>query len=253
MSFVIPFRNYRPSKRNDAIKWTNAHAQEATDNNGEPGAWNTIESFAIADYPDPTNPPTLNFTTDLATQRPGWYRIRFTDTGSGEEFTAGRFWGGEGYRPSTRDVALYIKNRTADPNGNYLGDFTADTAVTADEVEGLISKAQERVLRKLDVDPNEVIATESHFAISNMIALYAAMLVELTKYSEQIQANRSPYPHLKDLFDEEFAVVVEDVTGIPPVTTGTGSKSLWDIVATQDNTPSFSFPEPDLVNWDTRF
>lgn len=255
MTFVIPFRGYRPSPRSDGIKWINAHAQEAAPGaQNEPGAFATVESIPIPDYPDPTNPPVLNLTTDLGTLRPGWYRLRFTDTGTGEEFTAPRWWGAEGYRPSTRQVALHIKNRTVDDLNNFIGDFTDETVVTGDEVEELIVKAEQRILRRLDVDSNEVIPTESHQAISEVIALYAAMLVELTKFGEQIQANRSPYIHLRDLFIDQMKELLEDVRGIAATDDGGGgSKSVWDLVATQENEASFAFPDPFRVNWETQF
>ena len=253
MTWVVRFKGVRPTPRDDGVLWTHARIQEATDNLGEPGAFTDVETFPITTYPDPTNPPTLNITTDSANLLPGWYRVRFNDAGSGIEFTAPRYFSSVGFRPSTRQVAIHIKNRTVDENNNYIGDFTATTAVTKDEVEELIVKAEQRVLRKLDTDPNVPIPSESHQGVSELVALYAAMLVELTKFGEQIQANRSPYIHLRDLFNEQFPEVVTDVTGESPPVSGSGSLSVWDLVATQDNTPQWGFPDPETVNWDSKF
>lgn len=256
MSFVISIKNLRPSGRQDNILWTAATIEQSADADGVPtGGFSTVETFPITTYPDPTEPPTLALTTDQATAIPGWYRVKFTDPGPGIEYTAPLFFDVNRYRPSTKRVASYIDNRTVDTNNNYQHDFTDTTIVTKDTVEELISTSEEYVLRKLDQDPNVVIPVESQQAVSNLIALYAAMLVELTKFSEQIQANRSPYPFLKQLFDEQWPTVVEDVTGIAPDTGtgGTSATNVWDLVASGSQTVSFAFPTPDLVNWDTKF
>jgi hypothetical protein len=225
-----------------------ARIQQSADLDGEPtGGFTTIETYVIPDYADPANPPYMSLTTNNGTFIPGWYRIRFNDAGPGEEYTSPLFYDAISYRPSTRDVAVHIKNRTVDNLNNFVGDFTTTTVVTAQEVEELILKGEQRVLRRLDVDPNEPIPTESHEAIKNLIALYAAMLVELTKFSEQVTTNRSPYPQLKVLFDEQLAELREDVRGIvedDPGGTGVGSGMAV-----------FTFPEDagGMINWQTRF
>jgi hypothetical protein len=251
MSFVVRFRGVRPSGRDDAVKWVNATIEQAADVDGMAGAFTAVETFAITTYPDAANPPTLDFTTDLATLRPGWYRVRFNDPGAGVEYTSPRIFSQETIRPSTRDVAVHILNRTVDNQNNYLGDFTADTAVTDEDVEGLITKAQSRIMSKIDVDPNVAIPTESQQAVSDLIALYAAMLVELTKYGEQIQANRSPYEHLRDLFNTQLQELTVDIQGASALTDTGHAKSLWDLVAVQSNTPHWAFDDPETFNWNS--
>lgn len=256
MAFVITFRGYRPSPRFDAVKWTTALIEQSavTAGTGEPVSFVQIDSKPITDYPDPTDPPTLDFTTQLATELPGWYRIVFRDSFASTQATAPVLFTSESYRPSLRDVGTYILNRTADSNNNYLGTFTDDTTPTADEVEAIIFKSEQRILQKLDVDPNEPIPTESQRAVADAVALHSAMLVELTKFSEQIQTNRSPYQYLKTLWDELWPDLVKDVRGETPGTgTGGGSLSVWDLVASQFGEPSYAFPTLDLVNWDTHF
>jgi hypothetical protein len=253
MSFVLTFSKYKPSPRQDGLLWTQVVIQQAAvadPATGEPGAWATIDTKPIAPYADPTDPPTLSFTTELATAVPGWYRIVFQDASGDEELTLPRLFSGATFRPSTRDVAAYIKNRTVDRNNNFLGDFnnlgvaSGGTAVTADEVEDLIQKAEHRVLSLLDVDPNVPIPTESQAAVTDMMALYAAILVEVTKYSEQISRQTSPYPQLKELWDDMWPSVKEDVTGQGTVVGG--NIGLWDIVATGSRVAQGTFPESDV-------
>jgi hypothetical protein len=57
------------------------------------------------------------------------------------------------FRPTTEEVAAFIKNRTDDGNNNFLGDFDYDTVVTADEVNLLIDQTGELVLAALRWDP----------------------------------------------------------------------------------------------------
>lgn len=259
MSFVISFADYRPSPRNDGLKWTQALIQEApvgVASTGEPGSYTTIETKAVPAYTDATDPPVLNYTTELATQAPGWYRIIFQDATGDQEFTAPLFFAGANpVRPSTRDVAQYIKNRTVDRLNNYVGDFTDQTAVTKAEVEGIITKAQELTLRALDQDPNVAIPTESQAGVRSLIGILAAALVELTKFSEQIARGVSPYPFLKDLFDEQLVHLQTDL-GVTPSTPGSGSGHLtvWDLVATQNMESLYDFPiVPENVTWTTKF
>jgi len=253
MAFVLTFTKYKPSPRQDGLLWTQAVIQQAAvadPATGEPGSWTTIDTKAITTYPDATDPPSLSFTTELATALPGWYRVIFQDASGDQEFTLPRLFSGVTFRPSTRDVALYIKNRTVDKNNNFLGDFknggvvAGGTAVSADEVEDLIQKAEQRVLRLLDVDPNVPIPTESQAAVTDLMALYAAMLVEITKYSEQIQRQTSPYPQLKELWDDAWPSVKEDVVGTGTVVSGSNI-GLWDIVASGTRSAQGTFPETD--------
>lgn len=248
MAFVVRFRDYRPSSR-DALPWTQALIQQAavTADTAEPGSWTDIETKTIPSYPDPTNPPYMNFETELATLAPGWYRVIFKDATGDQEITAPRmFRSGATYRPSTKSVAVHVKNRTVDANNNYKGDFDNTTVVTRNEVEEIISLAEERVVRRFDVDPNVSIPTESQAAVTGLVALYSAMLIELTKFSEQVARGSSPYPHLKDLFDEQMKEVREDILG--PGTGGDGGGA-------GSGTAHFTFPDDigGMIRWDTQF
>src|SRR3954452_18633331 len=108
------------------------------------------------------------------------------------------------FRPTTMQVAAFIKNRTVDPDNNYVGDFTADTTVTAVEVNSLIDQAGDMVLAALRWNPTAAVPTipdDNIPAARSLIALLTACLVELTKFSEQVARQVSPFPQLKELFD----------------------------------------------------
>lgn len=164
------------------------------------------------------------------------------------------------YTPSTREVASYIKNRTVDAYNNFIGDFTDDTIVTGGDVTRIIDQAEELVLRRLKlppaVDPSVPVPPlpeQTVEAIKNLIALLAASMVELNKFSEQIATGRSAYPYLKELFDEMLGWLATDILGEAPGDQA-GHVSIWDLVASQSGIARFDFPVvPDNVSWATKF
>jgi hypothetical protein len=105
----------------------------------------------------------------------------------------------EDWEPTVQAVGAYVRARTKDDVGNELGTFTEDTRPNEAQVVELIDKAQSAVANAIgeDFDPkwNE--------RARDLAALRAAMLVELTHFPEQVAAGRSPYPQLKELWDEE--------------------------------------------------
>lgn len=155
------------------------------------------------------------------------------------------------FTPSTQEVAGYIKNRTVDGNNQYLGDFTPDTVVTDTEVESLIAMAEPMVLAALQWDPAVPNIVGSNVdAARALIAMLSAILVELTKYSEQIARGVSPYTPLRELFDDLLAQKQLEL-GI--VSREQGRIGLWDLVASQSGLPHFDFPDDPMVNWQTAF
>lgn len=251
-AFVVNFNDYKPSPR-PTLKWTQAVIQEApiTAGTGEPGSWVDVETKIIPNYLDPQDPPYMSFETELATQVPGWFRIIFKDATGDQEFTAPRlFRGTASYRPSTKAVAVHIKNRTVDKTGNYIGDFTDDTIVTREEVEELAARSESRIVRVFDLDPDVSIPTESQEAVTELVALHTAMLVELTKFSEQVARNTSPYPQLKELFDEMLLEVKTDVLGIEATTT-------TDVLPIYPGSKVAQYTFPDdtggMIKWETQF
>lgn len=155
------------------------------------------------------------------------------------------------FTPTTKEVAGYIKNRTVDGNNHYIGDFTVNTTVTADEVDALILLAEPMVLSALQWDPaTPTIVGYNVDAARALVALLAAIFVELTKYSEQIARGVSPYEPLKQLFDDLLAQKQAELGVAPTTTTGT---NVWDLVARQSGIAIYEFPDDLMVNWNTQF
>jgi hypothetical protein len=155
----------------------------------------------------------------------------------------------DGFRPTTREVAVFIKNRTVDQYNNYVGDFTGDTVVTDETVDDLIDSAGSLVLSALHWDPDAPnVVGYNVDAARGLIALLTAIFVELTKFSEQIARGVSPYTYLKEMFDGQLAQKQGELGITSSTDSGLG---LWDLVAKQSNKAKFQFPDDPMVNWRT--
>jgi len=158
------------------------------------------------------------------------------------------------FRPTTGDVAVYIKNRTVDDTNHFLGDFGPTTIVTDTEVEHLIDLSGPMVLAALRWDPTvtpPTIPDDNIPATMSLIALLTAAFVEVTKFSEQIARQVSPYPYLKEQFDSMLAAKQGDL-GIVS-SSGGGGLSLTDLIASQYGLAQYLFPSDPMVNWQTAF
>jgi hypothetical protein len=135
------------------------------------------------------------------------------------------------WAPSPSDVGAVLRSRTKDTNGNELGTFTNDTRPTDSQVIELI----ETTVSDLSSDVGSV-PDELQDAARRLSAIGAAMLVELSYFSEQIVTDRSPYDRLKELYDARFARLkaqIEDVNAGGEVGGGEEAEALL---------PAYSFP-----------
>jgi hypothetical protein len=157
------------------------------------------------------------------------------------------------FKPTTAQVAVFVKNRTV-VNNVYLGDFTTETAVTAAEVDSLIEQAGGLVLSACRWDPTlGTIPPDNYEAVKTLIAMLTAILIELTKYSEQVARGVSPYTYLKEVFDGMLSQKQAELGIMPPSDGGGGGLNLWDLVSNQYGRAIFVFPDPDTVNWETAY
>lgn len=158
----------------------------------------------------------------------------------------------EQFRPDTRDVAVFIKNRTVDTMNNFKGDFDETTIVKASEVEDIIDQAGPLVLSALRWNPlaeEPTIPEDNWPAVQTLIALMVACFVEATKFSEQITRNVSPYPYLKEMFDG----MLSQKQGELGITAGATGMSMVDLYLAQSKSSYYTFPDDEMVNWKTAF
>jgi hypothetical protein len=222
MTRVVTFDDYQPLVRFDSIPWTKVNIWEGASQNGP---WIKIDMKNISPVDaDPSNPAVRSFTTSLAALPVGaWYYLEFEDAFSNKSPTAPEQDApspAASYLPLVSDVGALLRARTKDRYGNEVGTFNENTRPTFDEVQRLIETAAGDVTDLIDYD----IPLESYRAASGVIALGAAMLVELSYFPEQVAADKSAYQEYKDLYDaylERLLAAVEreaaeEVTGEVP-------------------------------------
>lgn len=205
MSYVITFTDFTPSPRYDGLPWTHATIEEAPE---QDGVWTQLADITLDPVDtDPAEPAARDFTVDNATLSAGWYRITFLDAAGDSQPADPIYHASRGpFLPSIADVATYIRNRTRNNNGAYIGTFDGTTQPTADQVRRLIADADAKVAARFGSDLPEPLRAK----VRVVNALRAAMFVELSYFGDQIAANRSPYNELKKLHDEEFTELVSD-------------------------------------------
>ena len=117
------------------------------------------------------------------------------------------------YRPTIADVAVRLRARLRTRGGAAVDTFTTDTAPTAVQVDAIIDEALEEVAAEIGsnipnvpVDPSDPDQTARN-AAKRLVSLYAAMMVELSYFPEQVSTERSSYKQLKELFDTRLPKV----------------------------------------------
>lgn len=199
---IVTLTDYTPPIREDDTAWTTALLYEAA---LQTGPFILIDTFTLSPVDaDPSNPATRSFTTDEATiQTGGWYQLVWQDASTDQASTppvqnlaSPRAW-----RPLVSDVGQLLSARTVDSNGTRQGTFTADTSPTYQQAMAVVDKA----VSKLEAKFGPVMLPELVGSAQNVVALRAAMLVELSYFGDQINAGRSPYAQLEELYKEAIA------------------------------------------------
>lgn len=104
--------------------------------------------------------------------------------------------------PSADVVGAILRTRTKDTNGNEIGTFNEDTRPSGVQVASLILQGAGDLA--LAIGTSDL--PEDLWDSARMVAAYrAACLIELTYFPEQVALGRSPYPQLKELYDEALA------------------------------------------------
>lgn len=208
---VVTFQEFTPPARADGEPWVSARIEESSAEGGP--TWTLIETVALSPVDtDPSNPKQRAFTTELATLDEGWYRITFVD-GEGDvsqatppihNSPAADF----NFLPTVSQVAVLIRARTRDEGGNDLGTFTTATTPTANQAEALIHDAATEITEVTGTGIPEALWRNAR----SVIALSAAMAIELGYFPEQVQSSRSAYTQLEKKFErrlKSLSVAVE--------------------------------------------
>jgi hypothetical protein len=109
--------------------------------------------------------------------------------------------------PSVDQVGAQLRARTKDKTGTEVGTFTGTTRPTDVQVTDLIEQGVRDVARVVGEDlPPQTLEDAKDVAV-----LATAMRVELSYFPEQINSGRSPYPQLKQMFDDSIKALQIEV------------------------------------------
>lgn len=151
---------------------------------------------------------------------------------------------GSNIEPSVGEVAALIETRTRDGrSGNMLGTFTEKTTPTAEQALKSINDAINDV--RTDIGVEEIPAAAAK-QVKSLVALMAAMKIEESYYTEQIETNKSPYKLFEKQYERRLQRVIKAV-----------ERALeGDIEGTEtDPMPHYSFPDGSdpqgMVGWGT--
>jgi hypothetical protein len=233
MTFVVSFEDFTPEPRFDNVSWTKVQIEEAATVDG---TYTIIEAnLAIDVDADPSEPAGRSFTTTHATLQQCWYRITFKDNagGLGPVAPVQAIASGEaGFLPTPRDVGLKILSRTRDKYGNQVGTFNADTQPSSADVLGIINQAGMEVADSI----GDTIPAGMYDDVSNLIALRAAMDIEMSYFSDQVNTGRSIYPQLEKEYERQVNIVGKQISSI---LAGGGTDPVNPSAALA---PTYSFP-----------
>lgn len=167
--------------------------------------------------------------------------------------------------PATpEDVAALLRARTQDTSDEELGKWTEDTRPTLAEVERLLAMAQSIVLGQTGpLTPEVLICQEADDIMvqaATVVALLAAMLVELSYFPEQVQSTRSAYEQYRELFwgpDGKSGLIGALVSAVSECAMGgvTPEPPSESGGADRPPPPSWAFPRDagGMVGWQTRW
>lgn len=109
------------------------------------------------------------------------------------------------YTPTVVSVASYLRARTKTRGGAEAGTFNPAASAEQDKTRPSAEGATEQINVALDDISGVIgsdIAVEYRPLARRAAALRAAMLIELSYFTEQVNSGRSSYPQLKVLYDE---------------------------------------------------
>lgn len=202
---LVTLKGFSPPQRYDGIPFTHARLEESA---VEAGPFTTVQTFTLSPVDvDPSNPFYRDFTTELATQPDGWYRIVFVDADGDESLPTDalqyRASLASEIRPTVRDLSTLMRARTKGQYANQ-GVFNNDTVPTAEQADDLIDLATDIVLIKV----GDELAARFYKHARSTILFKAAALVELTYYPEQANDDNSAYSLYQAQYNELMGTLV---------------------------------------------
>lgn len=223
MSIVHTLIGARPPARADETPWTKVRIEHSATEAGSYTADETQNLSPVDTKPAEPQSRDLTFSSAVAE---AYFRLVFLDAESNESTpTDPVFDDGTGVdrRASVSDVAALLRARTFNDEADQEGEFTADTRPTAAQVAATIRTSYDEVVARLGQEVDE--EDELYPFVRNVVALRAAMAIELSYFPEQADEDRETiYKELKALYDEGLSFLI---SALPD--TGSSAKGFYSL------------------------
>lgn len=147
---------------------------------------------------------------------------------------------------TTEELALFMRTRSKTRWGAVVGEFNADTPVTAEHATSLIREAVREVAISVGADLPDGPADEPDLfrdGAKSLVTMIAAMNVELQLAPEQVSDPRSPYAALERRVKDYRKALIEAVTEARGGTQGGDSDTGTDTASNFG--VSGNFPDAD--------
>ena len=160
----------------------------------------------------------------------------------------------EDYIPEVAAVGAILRTRTKTVGGQEIGTFNpaavpeeSKTRPTAEQVEEYIDLALTDVADVIgELDGDAACLPKLRTRATGAVAKKAAMYVELSLFSEQVNSGRSPYDQIERDFDRTMKALKE---GVSECIGGGGGES----VGGAGSLPSYNFDDSPLIGRKTQF
>ena len=199
--YAVSFTDIVPPVRYDKVAWATVQIQQAL---VLAGPWTLIDTQTIVQDADPSSPAAINFTTAKATSSEGIFSLTFFDTAgaSSQPFVQVLNEPSE-IRPTVAELGAFMPARTVafGSGGGQQDTFNSLTRPTGAEAEDVINDATSAVLLQTGEDIPDRLLVQAKYAVK----VYAAMLVELQFYRNEVNRDQSAYPQYEDLFKMTLA------------------------------------------------
>jgi len=135
-----------------------------------------------------------------------------------------------------------MRSRTRDSDGNVVGDFTTITSPTVDVVSDIVGQAADEV----SIVIGETIPTRLFRAAESLVALRAAMLVELSYWPEQLSHDASPYNAYASQYKDGMTALQARINDYLTAdgSTSTGWSGIGGIATSSAHATTFPLPLP---------
>lgn len=210
--FTVTFTDINPPARED-MPWTTVQISESANLSGP---WTVIDTQALSPLdPIPAQPQSRDFTTALATIKEGFYTLTFLDANGGSSHPIEQIQDVPSeIQPTLSDLGSLMRARTtvAGTGGTEAGTFTPNTRPTDTEARALIHQAVDYVLMEVGQEIPDRLILQARF----LVMLYAAQLVELTFYRNEVTRDQSAYQQYVLMYQQGVRALKANIENAVP-------------------------------------